>query len=442
MICQSCSFVREPTARYCSHCGSRLLPPANLGADFRSVAWRNDNAKSGVREVDRVEQPPSQIDGAASGNEFALRELQKTREAFRLITETIREVFYIADPSITGIEYISPGYETIWGRSRQSLYNEPRSFLDSVHPEDLQVALSMLENHRRLQSFECQYRVVRPDGEIRWVRDRGFPIKDESGAVIKYVGVAQDISDLVLAQEQVVHFRDELAHLAQMAAMGEFSAGLAHELNQPLSSIAIDAYALRDLYRPGGDRSVAAVAADLAARIETQSLRAGDIVRGLRATVQRQPPTRSPASLQHLLDKVHDLLSSGFHHAQVEFASRLNPRLPDVVVDSIQIQQVLFNLLQNSVEAMCGQSSPRHLVVFAEPVDGQMVQVRIRDTGPGLAEEIRSNLFTPFTTTKADGMGFGLAISRRIVAAHGGVIDVSPQAASGVEVTFTLPTKS
>lgn len=432
-------------ARYCSHCGSRLFPPAELGADFRSAAWRNDNAKSGVRGVNRVEQSPSQIERAASGNDFALRELQKTREAFHLITETIREVFYIADPSMTGIEYISPGYETIWGRSRQSLYNEPRSFLDSVHPEDLQVALTMLENHRRLQSFECQYRVVRPDGEIRWVRDRGFPIKDESGAVIKYVGVAQDISDLVLAQEQVAHFRDELAHLAQMAAMGEFSAGLAHELNQPLSSIAIDAYVLRDLYRQGGDRSVASVATaavDLATRIETQSLRAGDIVRGLRGTVQRQPPTRSPAILQYLLDKVHDLISPGLHHAQVEFASRLNPRLPDVIVDSIQIQQVLFNLLQNSVEAMCGQSSPRHLLVSAEPVDDQMVLVRVRDTGPGLSEEIRSNLFTPFTTTKADGMGFGLAISRRIVEAHGGVIDVNPQASPGVEVTFTLPTTS
>lgn len=446
MVCHACSSSSTPEARYCPYCGSRLAPGADPGPDFQSAARQNDRFAEDAGSSIGVQQssaPNGCIRGPELSHDSALRELKQIREAFRLITETIQEVFYIAQPSITCAEYVSPGYETVWGRSRQSLYDDPKSFFDAVYPEDLPVALTMMEHHQQLQSFECQYRIVRPDGEIRWIRDRGYPARDATGTVTKYVGVAQDITDFVLAQEQVARFRDELAQLSRLGAMGEFSAGIAHELNQPLTAIANNAYVLRDLLKPAGDGSVSSIAsaaADLATQIEKQSLRAGDILRGLHAMVQGKPAQRSPASLQTLLESVTRVLSTTFHQAEIEFSARLHAELPDVFVNHIQIQQVLFNLLQNSVDAMRDQPGLRHLLVSAEPADGQIVRVRVRDTGPGVSEHIRAQLFTPFRTTKTDGMGFGLAITRRIIEAHGGAIEVNPQATPGVEVTFTLPT--
>src|SRR5205807_9369697 len=119
--------------------------------------------------------------------------LRKSEEQFRQLSENIREVFWMSTPDFSSILYISPAYESVWGRTCESLYRAPRSFIDAIHPEDRARVVDVIERERQ-QGFETQYRVVRPDGSIRWIRDRGFPIKDESGRFYRVAGIAEDVT--------------------------------------------------------------------------------------------------------------------------------------------------------------------------------------------------------------------------------------------------------
>jgi PAS domain S-box-containing protein len=146
----------------------------------------------------------------------AERLLRESEERFRLITESIRDVFWMTDPAVTRIYYVSPAYEEVWGRTCESLYENPKSFLDAVHPDDrerLRHALEQLQHG----VLNIEYRIVRPDGTVRWVHDRGFPVKDESGHLIRMTGTAMDITGKKEAEEALRHSRDQLRAL--MAAL-------------------------------------------------------------------------------------------------------------------------------------------------------------------------------------------------------------------------------
>jgi PAS domain S-box-containing protein len=146
--------------------------------------------------------------------------LRESEERFRLITETIGEVFWMADTQLRRIFYISPGYEWIWGRSRESLYQAPRSFLDAVHPEDRARTIADLDDQTTGQPFDHEYRIIRPDGSIRWIWDRGFPVRNESGPVTRYVGVAQDITEPRRLYEQLRESEERFSNAFEYAPIG------------------------------------------------------------------------------------------------------------------------------------------------------------------------------------------------------------------------------
>lgn len=231
----------------------------------------------------------------------------------------------------------------------------------------------------------------------------------------------------------------EMAHLLRVSAMGEMAAQLAHELTQPLGAIAnYAAGCRRRLEATPGQPAELIGAVD---RIGREALRAGEIIRRLRGLVRKAEPRRMPVDVNALVREVAELLDGEARERGVAIDLSLQPALPDVDADAVEIEQVLINLARNALEAM--QESPGDtptLTVATRLQDAALVEVTVRDTGPGLANGAEV-IFEPFHTTKPHGLGMGLAISRTIVEAHGGTLAALPNPIRGATFRFTLPAK-
>jgi two-component system sensor kinase FixL len=240
------------------------------------------------------------------------------------------------------------------------------------------------------------------------------------------------------AEDQLAHLELKLAHVARLSTMGELVASIAHEVNQPLFSIVNFAKAsARQLNRdepPDAD-----ALRELNDQIAECAVRAGAIIKRLREFVSRGDPLREPADVNRLVQGVCDMMSFSLRRSGVRLDLDLAPELPQVVVDGVQIQQVLVNLLQNACEALEDVSRNERRIIIRTRHMGEFVSVVVADTGPGLPDESGINLFDSFVTTKPEGLGMGLAISRTIVEAHGGRLMAGAGEEGGAEFLFTLP---
>lgn len=230
----------------------------------------------------------------------------------------------------------------------------------------------------------------------------------------------------------------ELAHVSRLNTMGEMASGLAHELNQPLAAVANYAGACQRMIQSGQtpERLLEPLAG-----IQKQALRASEIIRRLRAFVRKQQPQKLRVSLDGV---IHDALLLVKHQANrmdVPLLLEVRQGLPPVAVDAIQIEQVILNIVQNSIDAM--QVTPSHLrqILLRAFVNADgLLQVDVRDTGPGMDDELKTKVFDAFVTTKGDrGMGIGLALCRSIIEAHGGRLWVESGVGQGTTFSFTLP---
>jgi len=249
-----------------------------------------------------------------------------------------------------------------------------------------------------------------------------------------FTGFVRDLTEREESEARVQQLQAEVVHISRLSAMGEMASALAHELNQPLSAIANYLNGARRLLEreaSGDPRAVEAV--DKAAE---QALRAGDIIRRLRDFLARGEGERSVESLAKLVHEACGLALVGAKEAGVDVRYQLDPHLDRVVVDRVQIQQVLVNLVRNALDAMQGEE--RRELVVSTKVDGDMAVVSVADTGAGLDEVAAARLFQPFVTTKAQGMGVGLSISRTIVEAHGGRIWTEPNSGGGAIFRFSV----
>jgi C4-dicarboxylate-specific signal transduction histidine kinase len=311
-------------------------------------------------------------------------------------------------------------------------------FLSRVHPEDRNAADEAIERARaESQTFEIEYRLLRPDGDIRWLISRGRYVSDDHGGVRELIGVAIDITAQVKADLQLRLQREEMARMSRVSSMGELTASLAHELNQPLTAIASNAAAGRRWLAQGAPDPE--MFEELLADVATDARRAGDIILGIHHFVRKGEGTRRPINLNEIVREVLRLLHSDLLGRGTAVETQCAPNLPSVDADPVHLQQVLLNLLMNSLEAM--QSIPaakRRIVISTTCEANSSVAVSVRDYGSGLPADDVDKVFAHFYSTKPNGMGMGLTIVRSIVESHGGKLRAE-NVDKGARFFFTLP---
>jgi PAS domain S-box-containing protein len=312
-------------------------------------------------------------------------------------------------------------------------------FMSQVHPEDRsRIRQTINDAVSGGKDYESEYRLVLPDGIVRWMSTRGSIQFDSAGKPSRLLGISIDITARKQAELDAQRGRAELSHLSRVALMGEMSASIAHELNQPLSGILSNA-AAGQRFIDRGDFDLRE-ARELLGDIISDGRRASDVVRGIRGMVKKGQLARRSVNLNEVVMDAWRMASPDalLHSCQLEIL--LDPNLPAIEGDPVQLQQVLLNLAINAFDAMRDTPASKRKVLIATQSDGDgTVRTSVRDYGVGISEEMRDRLFDPFFSTKTEGLGMGLAIVRSIVEWHGGTITAENADGGGTRFEFVLP---
>jgi PAS domain S-box-containing protein len=411
------------------------------------------------KATDRLERTNARVDAAIRQRTEALSEANRRLEQeiaqrrgaqeallasetrFRELAEHIQEVFWLTDWRVRRVIYVSPAYETIFGSTAERLYTDPLDWLAAIHPKDRERVHESFRTKTEQGLYDEEYRLVRPDGSIRWIRDRGFVIRDETGEVVRVAGLAQDITERVLASEAARITREELCHVTQIASTGIVAASLAHNLRQPLQAIAN--------YGETGMRALAVEPLDVAAAIADlrailgQARRAADLLQELCRAARLAEPQLTESSMNEIVMQVGAHVQPAADAAGVNVQLDLQEDLPPIRVDPAWMQQILINLAVNGIEAMTDPAVVRRVltIVTRGAHDGR-IELIVRDTGAGLDPQVAPRAFEPFVTTKRSGMGLGLSIARRLVDALGGELELDRSASVGAAFRMLLPARA
>jgi PAS domain S-box-containing protein len=363
----------------------------------------------------------------------------ETEERYRLAARATSDVIWDLDVKAETIDWLDTetsffGYQGMIDQRTSIEWWE-----EKVHPDHrARVARSLSQ---ALDGTDTRwgeyYSFLCADGAYASVYDRGYIIRDPDGKALRVVGAMSDFTERDRAEAELQRIQAELIHVSRLSAMGAMASTLAHELNQPLTAVASYVRGgLRRLSQSAEPPSQEVVAALEAA--EAGALQAGQIVRSLRELVARNHVFVKPADLSKIVSQAGLLAFIDEQAHRVTHTVELDPKARWVRADSIQIQQVLINLVRNSIQAMEGQPLRRVTISSRRTADGT-VEIGVADTGPGLSAEVQQELFSPFHSDKPGGMGIGLSISRTIVEAHGGKIWAENGDAGGAIFRFTLP---
>ncbi len=332
----------------------------------------------------------------------------------------------------------SEGVEGIFGLEDGAFAGSYEAYLKLIHPEDRSaVEESIAGALQREEPYTVEHRILCPDGSVRWLEGDGRVIRDESGRAFAMAGTVMDITQRKLAETRARPLDNELAHVARVSTMGEMAAGLAHELNQPLTVISGYARTCADRIRRkrvSGKELLAPLEA-----IGQEADRAGEIIRRLWNLISKGETRRSPVDVNELLREIAAFMESECRQNDVTLRLESGPSLPPILADGIQIQQVVLNLARNACEAMARSRTGRRLTVRSSLAGPESVLVSVEDEGPGIPPEVIEHIFEPFYSTKEDGLGMGLTISRSIIDAHGGHLSARNNAGGGATFEFTVP---
>jgi two-component system sensor kinase FixL len=309
----------------------------------------------------------------------------------------------------------------------------------SVHAaDDDKLAEALEELHSGAGEFDVEYRVILDHGSTRYLHHIAQMTRDAQGQPLRHAGTIHDVTDRRQSEDEARQLQERLTHFSRLSTMGEMAAGLAHEINQPLSAIATYAQACQRFMRaPQHDD---ADVLEALVQINAQALRAGEVIRRLRNFVKNREVKREPLDCNRLLDDLRTLADTDARLHNVRLRIESEPGLPTVYGDSIQLQQVVLNLVRNAIDAMAdAPEASREVLLTTRRLPEGEIEIVVADQGCGLAPEAAEHLFNPFFTTKAGGTGLGLAISRSIVRAHGGRLWHTPNPGAGARFHFTLP---
>ena len=314
------------------------------------------------------------------------------------------------------------------------------TFYRAIYPHDLE-RVKQVWRHAVESGlpYELEYRVQKSNGVIRWVHARGHGFYDDQGKPLRMIGIVLDITDRKQAEEEAQRRRDQIELLSRVSLLGETTASIAHELNQPLSGITSNASAAQRFIDRG--KVDLAQLREILVDIGADGRRASDIIKHIRNTIKKGAALREHINLNELAGHVAHMLQPDARMHSCELTLSLAKDLPGIEGDPVQIQQVLINLVSNAFEAMNGTLPDQRKVEIATEKNGEgTVQMSVRDHGVGISEQARERMFEQFFTTKEEGLGMGLAIVRSIIEAHGGKISAENMNGGGARFYFVLPT--
>jgi PAS domain S-box-containing protein len=313
-------------------------------------------------------------------------------------------------------------------------------FTARVHPEDLPFVGETMDRARRdMQDFEFEHRLALPDGTVKYLHVVAHMTRDKDG-LVEYIGAVQDVTERRRSEEALSKVRSELAHVARVMTLGALTASIAHEVNQPLSGIVTNANTcLRMLAADPPDLDGAR---ETALRTIRDGNRAADVITRLRGLFAKKDLATDSVNLNEATEEVIALSRTELHQARVLLRTHFAEDLPLVTGDRVQLQQVILNLLLNACDAMAGvEDRPRLLVIRSERDDDDQVRLTVQDSGVGVDPEDLEKIFDAFYTTKPDGMGIGLSVSRSIIESHHGRLWAAPNAGPmrGASFSLSLP---
>ncbi|MDD5597314.1 MAG: ATP-binding protein, partial [Victivallaceae bacterium] len=364
------------------------------------------------------------------------KNLLESEQRFKAIADTIEEVFWITDPGNKKLIYVSPGYERIWGRSCESLYGNPESYLDAVHPDDLPKVREELENGKPGRGLEHEYRIIRPDGNSRWIWDRRFPHASNKLCI----GVSQDITARKQAEDALKEAcgKVEFAHeelLAtrrseRLAFTGRIAASIAHEIRNPSTNVSLALAQLSETFAPEGKQK------KYVEIMENNIERINSLITEL-LNCARPPELNMKPHNIHLL--LNDLLVSAETKTvakKITVTKEFTPYAAILKFDRKHMERALLNIVLNAIEAMPKRGGQLKIATEYNP---KTFRIRISDNGKGIPDENIIKIFDPFFSSKPGGTGLGLTTCYGVIVSHGGTIEVESQLGKGSLFSVSLP---
>jgi C4-dicarboxylate-specific signal transduction histidine kinase len=378
------------------------------------------------------------------------RVAERTRQLTAVNEELRRSEAYLAEAqrlSLTGSFgwRVSTG-EILWSEETFRIFQYDRTtkptvelILQRVHPEDAALAKQTIERASQDgRDFDLEHRLLMPDGAVKYLHVVAHKVKDSSGNV-EFVGAVTDITAAKQAEEALRQAQADLAHVSRVTTVGELTASLAHEVNQPIAAAVTNANTcLRWL---AGDTPNLEEARAAATRIVKDGTRAAEIISRTRLLFKKGAPRRELVDVNEVIREMIVLLRSEATRYSISVRTELAADLPQVIGDRVQLQQVMMNLMSNGIDAMKDADGTRELIVNSQRAENEQLLVSVSDTGVGLPPQQASQIFDAFFTTKLHGTGMGLSISRSIVESHGGRLWAADKSPRGASFHLTLPTK-
>ncbi|MDX6768564.1 MAG: PAS domain-containing protein [Elusimicrobiota bacterium] len=364
--------------------------------------------------------------------------LKESEARFRQVTDNIREVFWLSDVKKDEVIYVSPGYELIWGRSVSSLKDSPFDWLEAIHPEDRQRVVAAATSRQATGEYDEVYRILRPDGTIRWIRDRAFPVKDETGKVYRIAGLAEDVTERRRLDEELRAARD--AALASARAKSAFLANVSHELRTPLNAVIGMNELMLETSADETQRERAAVARDAGRGLLSLI---DDLLDFSRLEAGRLTLDPAPFDPRALVAGVERLFRQRAQEKGLALTATVAPEVPAALHgDAGRLRQILLNFVGNAVKFTESGSVAVEADCPRVGDGAALLRLRVRDTGPGVSPAARSSLFNAFSqgdatvTRRHGGAGLGLAICRQIAELMGGEVGVDSEPGRGSSFRF------
>ncbi len=419
---------------------------ADLNRPVPAFEYRVLHARGGHRWVQirgsafqRKDGEPYRLIGTLteiSERKFVEEALRESEARYRNVVETQTELIcrFKRDTTLT---FVNDAYCRYFEKPREELIGT--KFIELIPPQARASALGHIESLiANPRSMKHEHEVIAPGGRIGWQEWVNHAILDSDGRVSEFQAVGRDTTELRAAGEELRKAQAELQHVTRVMTMGEFLSSIAHEVNQPLAAIRTCGEAgLRFL---SGDTVNLTRSREALTNIVSDSIRASEVIKRLRGLVKKTEPEKVLLDVNDVIHEVINLTRSELESHEIELVLSLDSGLPLISADRVQLQQVLLNLIANGIEAMSPvPKTERRLTISSQREGTDSILISVHDAGPGLKPEDSKKIFEAFFSTKAEGIGLGLSISRTIIETHGGRLWAAANGSQGATLQFTLP---